>query len=316
MPNEYVSIKTVNSDQGDVANNETYIWKSLLMLSEKTYDIILLDYLLGTRPNGNGREYSHELLILLNNICNNVSGYKKNDAEKIKYYLPKNGIDDEILNNVINGIIKHKGPLGKFWIMNISSFHTAFLDRLHEQGFGYNSEHWNISRGGDPINTPALFRFSLFSIMLLQKNQGLLKSIDIIRFIYSKKIIDNRVNEWARMVFGEFILKFYTRDVLKFDKEEKSKFACSIIEVSKEQQFQSAFNLAEHFRHLLYLLAFDAGFNMQTVWEELQLIKRKIAEIKDKVNEDKDKENDFGELHKIFEVIECYIVKSLQQYNQ
>lgn len=296
--NGNISIDTVNTRDESENKKDAIIWKALKKLSQKTYDIVLLDYLLGNRPKTQtGREYSHELLILINNICNKENGYKKGNSEELNKYIPKKA--KENIESVIEGIINNKGPLGKFWILNISSFHTAFLDRLREQGLGHNSEHWYLSRGGDPVNTPELFRFSLYSFMLLQQNQTFLDIKDIAEFLGKKIVKSKNLNAVVRNFFGEFILKFYSTEVLKKDKLNDSAFARSVLNNNEQLN-----NLLEHFRHLLYQIAFDSGSNMQIAWEELQLIKRKVEE-SNKTEQFKD----------IFNNIEDYIVYTIQLYN-
>ncbi|MFW6247238.1 MAG: hypothetical protein ACOC22_03655 [bacterium] len=286
------------------------IWKTLVKLSEKTYDIILLDYLLGDskRPYVD-REYSHQLLNIVNNIFKEEAGYggKKIDGnisyEEILLYHPDyydkkgkeiktdvkiNKIIDKI-EKVVEGIKAHKGPLNKFWIINISSFQTAFLDKMREQGLGHNNPNWTLSRGGDPVNTPQLFRYGLYRLMRLQQKSIMFNVDDILSFFDANPIPDDKkqpgnidirdykMKTWSRNVFGCFISRFYSREMLDKDKTNKSKFAeTAIDQTEKKQDIKRAYNLVEHLRHLLYILAFDPGSSMPLALQQLDIVRRKL----------------------------------------
>lgn len=314
----------------DDDDNSNLIWKTLKKLSVNTYDIIFLDYLLGDNDQRiNQREYSHELLLLLDGICSNKSGFRKNDFLGLIEYLPENWLiynthqnkyevsnweHIKNINKVIEGIKQRKGPLGKFWFFNISSFQSAFLDRLREQGLGHNSEHWFLSRGADPVNTPELFRYSLFNFLLLQQKQAIFTIENLVDFFCEKgniEALNNSFNadKWARTIFGSFIHRFYSKDILKKDMENGSKFAKSVIELANEDNnaISSAYNLVEHFRHLLYLLAFDSGMNMQIAWEELRLIRRKLNSLDSGGTEISFPPDKKEKIFSIFNKIEIYI---------
>ncbi len=305
---------SVNNFKRDKINilieNATSLGNAIQKISKSTYDIILLDYLLDKKQNGQ-REYSHNLLKVIANICSNKEGYKENDYKKLELYCIDRLIDeqknDEIYNDIISGIIKNKGPLGKFWFLNISSFQSAFLDRLQEQGLGHNCEHWYLSRGGDPVNTPKLFKYTFLRFMELQTNFVIYDTKKIIAFFENRPLGQSgnscEAGTWARTIFGEFIFKFYSRDIINHDVNNSSGFACSVNDITKkEEKYRKAYNLTDHFRHLLYLLAFDSGLNMQIAWEELQLIKRKL------INENTEK------IKNTFENIEICIAKVLNEF--
>lgn len=293
----------INKTNSDIEENKiAIIWKTLKKLSVKSYDIILLDYLLGDSPNIKGREYSHDLLNIIDEICR---GKDVDNYDKIRKFVPTDAEGE--IEKVICGILKNKGPLGQFWFLNISSFESAFLDRLREQGLGHNNEHWYLSRGGDLVNTPKLFMHALFRFMKLQISFSLYDKKTILNFFEDRPIIQSdksyETGNWARVVFGEFIHKFYSREIINHDVRNKSLFATSVSELTnKEESFREAYNLTDHFRHLLYLLAFDSALNLQIAWEELQLIKRKLGDYSIRMKD-------------IFKEIEKYIANTLNNYN-
>ena len=226
---------------------------------------------------------------------------------------------------IIHGIRKNKGPLNKFWIMNISSFQTAFMDRMREQGLGHNNPHWTLSRGGDPVNTPQLFRYSLYRLMRMQQKTILFNVDDIIQFFGGNPVPNNNgeIKHWARNVFGCFISRFYSREMLEKDRGHKSLFAISALDLAdKDQNVKQAYNLVEHFRQLLYILAFDPGSNMPLALQQLYIIRRKLNNNKDnKYNNDNNDNNDNNSNNpaksletNLFSKIEEYCIKVIHNH--
>ncbi|NQU88752.1 MAG: hypothetical protein HQ541_23665, partial [Mariniphaga sp.] len=112
-----------NSDGDD--NSKDIIWKALCKLAESSYDIILLDYLLGDSSTSHReREYSHELLKIITGIFNeeacygggeNYSGIIRYKPTNVKPHLNKSPAQ------IVKGIKLNRSPLNKYWILNISS---------------------------------------------------------------------------------------------------------------------------------------------------------------------------------------------------
>lgn len=154
-------------------------------LQEGTYDIILLDFLLGYDEN-NEREYGYQLL--------------------------KNIDDHENLSS-------RKNPLNYYWILIISAFPHAFFDKLREQRLSYHSNHWHLARGADPINTPELFKYSLYRLMQLQIEEvDFTKQIIAEHFRYQFISARNdEIREWAKSYYQIFISKFGKIHILKND---------------------------------------------------------------------------------------------------
>ncbi len=105
-------------------------------MEKKTYDLIFLDYLLGTENgNRNKREYGFRFLI-------NLLDDNREDAPKFR-----------------------RDFLGKYWIFPISSFPHALPDKLTQLGISHLHEIWHISQGGDPITTPHLYAHNLYRFL-------------------------------------------------------------------------------------------------------------------------------------------------------
>lgn len=242
----------------------------------QSFDIILLDYLLGHKQDDKG----------------NVIGVREYGYELFPYLFKKP--------------LKEKRPLmGKFWIMNISSFDTAMTDRIREQGYTFNNEVWNMSRGGDPVNTPELFQYMLLRMMEMQINQALswseefdshtLSDIsDLISHLYSVNTVkknhsdldglinldfpggtritidqnnagdqneeeeEEEENEQYIVRFEKVAEVFATIQQLRQDSKNGSAFAKSVLIKLKDQQEKDKLRILSHYRELLYQLSFHS----------------------------------------------------------
>lgn len=236
--------------------------KAIERIKNKTYDIILLDYLLGVNEEKKRREYGYEFL---KHIEDKKSSLKK-----------------------------YKGPLTRFWIFPVSVFSNAMLDRLREQGLNHINQNFFISRGGDPINTPHLYRYNLYKFLNLQIEQTLYTKKSIVEFLSENEIIgtksskiDDEVRLWAKRVFGSFIFKFGKREVLEIDKASGSEFAKSVLQFLNDKH-KTDYRFYDHVRQLLYLLAYGTGFHVSQMWELSNFVEYEIFERCDNI---KDVEN-------------------------
>jgi len=296
IESENIQIISVSNPKSSVKfQKRNIIWKALKKLSQETYDVILLDYLLGENKKKKGtREYSHELLNLLDKILAKENGYNLDDYSELAFYMQTKTIDKsdnekKLIKLLIEGINRNKGPLGKFWIFNISSFQTAFLDRLREQALGHNSEHWYLSRGGDPVNTPELFKYTFFSFLSLQLSHVIFTKDELIKFIIQNKIfkknnkdeLDLRV--WAKGAYGSFMYRFGKREIISKDFENQSAFAGSVIKYLNNQIELEERTYYDQLRQLLFQLAYGTGYNIRQTIELFYLVKQELqnTELKD-----------------------------------
>ncbi|MCB0594506.1 MAG: TIR domain-containing protein [Lewinellaceae bacterium] len=122
---------------GITSSDKEIISQGVKKLKETSYDIILLDYLLGqSESNPKLKAYGHEFLLEM-----------------------ATGSDRKLL---------HRGPMGRFWVFPISSFPHAFTDKLHQLNIDGSNRRWYIAYGGDPITTPELFRTNFYRLILRQ----------------------------------------------------------------------------------------------------------------------------------------------------
>lgn len=135
-------------------------------LRGQSCDVIFLDYLLGQSSEAwSQREYGHEFLLEL------------------------------ATNQSAHGTAR-RGPLGRYWVFPISSFPFAFGDKLRQLGMEGTSDLWYISDGGDPITTPAMFRFNFLRLALLQISKCYLHPHALARLVERFAPFTDR-SEWA-----------------------------------------------------------------------------------------------------------------------
>jgi len=213
------------------------------------YDIILLDYLLGenTKDKTKAREFGSDFLKILN---------KTFDENK-----KSNPDDNKIKNN--------KGPLGHFWIFPISVFSYAMLDEIHQQGLGHISNHWYLSAGADPVNTPQLFRYNLYRFMNLQIKTAPINLDGFMEGSFKSKV--EMIGTSARDCHPEFTTLRSRYNILNKDKTHNSLFANSILKKIEEGKPPG---LWDHLTHLIYLLAYGAGVEWPEMWEEYNYVKQ------------------------------------------
>ena len=219
--------------------------------SKEIYDIILLDYLLGEKDNTGQREYAFHFL-------------KELDKKEKK----------------LTNISTENKLFGKYWIMNISSFGSAMIDRMRERGYLLNDTHWNFFRGGDPISTPQLFLYNLFKLMNLQMSEAIGWSFDfddkllnkikqnqgIIKDKNSDELERNRPN-WI-IEFNNVSKIFATYQYLL--QQKTSEFSKSIATYLESKEEKDKLEILSHYRDLLYHICFHNTKNNENILIEYQ----------------------------------------------
>ena len=79
-----------------------------------------------------------------------------------------------------------KGPFDKHWIFPVSVFSDAMFSSLQEKNIQNIEQDWNLVRGADPINSPHLFRSSLYEFMELQLKKVDYNEIHLFQFLAQK----------------------------------------------------------------------------------------------------------------------------------
>ena len=304
---EQKNLKNLSIKMVCVKSNDAALEK---LLSAEKYDIVLIDYLLGTNKN-NEREYSTEML-------------KKIEKE----FKGK--------DKIIQGIY------GKFWFFYISAYDVAVHERLLEKQFLHITEYWHIEEGACPINTPQLFRYLLFSYMKRQidvitrpqekikdKNEQPIKLISVIDLLNHIFRDISEVRNRAIENFNNLLKLRLTYDKIKYDtywkyiekgeenirvrrekdNREKSELIPSLFpDIS---HYDNAF--WEHIMHLSYLIAFGTIRQWHDMWEEFMLIKPYLQKAYDERDGKKMSLN--PKAKDVIKYIETYIT-SLQNQSQ
>lgn len=172
-----------------------------------TFDLVLLDYLLGnSAPGSNEKSYGYEFLLELatgNNQC-------------------------------------ARGALGRFWIMLTSSFPFAFSDKLRQLNIDGSTYRWHIANGGDPITTPEFYKLSILRILLRQISGCYLFESALMRQIDRFDGIKD-VGQWCNALINRIAEEDRTYETLLSDSERKSMFAETMCLFLSEQKEYSAF---------------------------------------------------------------------------
>ena len=177
----------------------------------------------------------------------------------------------EIQKKENDDLRKNIGPLNKFWFFPVSAFSYAMMDELRESGLGYEEDHWHISSGSDPINTPWLFKYKLIKFIKLQI-ELLNKNIpSFFNEFHSHRI---NIQESAQNSYATLIALRKDYYSLKNDNQKKSIFAKSMLEYFEKNNAPN--HIWEHLNHLIYLLAFGSGTEWAEMWEEYVFIKNYI----------------------------------------
>ncbi len=170
-------------------------------MKSQVYDVLLLDYLLGSaQKKRKRREYGHDLMARLRNE-------HKSSAAALKI-----------------------GPLGKYWICPISSFPYALKDKLWQLGIHAYDDLWRLSDGGDPICTPALFKYNLLSLFKRQVEESYFSVEELMHWCKRLDDIDDH-ERWAKIALRELKINKLRQESLERDEKDGSVFATSMQQI-------------------------------------------------------------------------------------
>lgn len=293
---------------------------ALTLLSYARFDIVLLDYLLGSRKNG--REYSYTLLKKIKHRW---------EQEESREDKPEEEKDDKQKNFPPTLF----GPNGKLFFMHISAFVPAIAERLQEQMLVRDTKYWHIARGACPINTPQLFLFYFFSLMEKRYSElngnkepagessvstqtstlvGLLYAIfgpdgaaGRAGFISVKNNAVKRFNELLGLRRRYDILR--RNDVVR---EDPARDWChrkgSLLVYSLFPDIECYSNSCwEHVQHLIYLIAFGTVRQWPEMWEEYLFVRERL-QAAERIMEDRIRHYPFFDGEMLTDKIEKYIV--------
>ncbi len=271
--------KTEGEIKREVDQADVEIWgaesikEAFQLLGDKEigeFDIILLDYLLGSHSftddefgkefrSKSTREYGHEFL-------------KRLEAK----LSSDNPIPDDT----------KVGLAGKHYFMFISAFTTAVGERLRSERLSRNTERWYIAEGACPTNTPSLFKYYLANIMerriselgidslnentILNEATSIYCKIDKTDDEPDKSDIPS-VRKRAYQSYRKILGFHYDYFTLK-EYQEKSLLVASFM---KENPRLGA--MLEHLLQLVHLTAFGTVLQWPEMWEEYQYVTRTIG---------------------------------------
>ena len=238
-------------------NNEDALKK----ITEKNYDIILLDYLLAGPAEE--RELGIDFLKKISNTENN-SNYKK-------------------------------GPNDRYWIFSVTSFSWAFIDHMKEEGMSLNDNIWTFTRGADPINTPNAFLYYLTEFLHVQFSEFHFKKS--IETIWRESLLQLKEGEpfkraWAHNTLSKLINSANKIEVLRNlagkmsgkqgDNSTNSLFAQSYLTTSfhkgqANQEVESG--LYGFLTNFLFILSFSDGNKWEELKTNLDIIERKVPQV-------------------------------------
>ncbi|MBX2929724.1 MAG: TIR domain-containing protein [Saprospiraceae bacterium] len=201
-------------EYGYTAGGTGIIKKGIEKLKEKSFDIILLDYLIGqSEINPTLKAYGHEFLLEMTTVAE-------------------------------NGANLRRGPAGHFWIYPISSFPNAFTDKLRQLNIDGSNRQWFIANGGDPISTPELFRINFYRLILRQITEYYLHEVALERWTGQFIGIGDK-DVWCQQVKLQIGIEKQKVDILG-NYRDSSIFLKKIDSFLEEQQhYKDFWNLLE-----------------------------------------------------------------------
>lgn len=197
------------------------------------YDIILLDYLFSV-PDHN-LHYGSDLLEAIDENTARLQG---------------------------------KSILQKYWIHPISVFPEAMLSAFQEKSLQHIEKNWLLARGADPINTPSLFRCSLYEFMQVQFQKLELDEPKLWRFLAYISILEtgeHKVNTGKALAALYQLLEEFSAIE---GAPKGSAIRESVYDMLQNEKYRAGKALLDHLRQLLYLLAYSKGFDAEAIERE------------------------------------------------
>ena len=249
---EYLSSKLNNIDlRIDLESlnlKDNHTSKTIELLENQIFDIILLDYYFG-----DNNEFENRLGIqILSKIKSNSEIYKK-----------------------IN-------QFGKLWIFFISVYPDALKHHLEAKGMSSISPFWYLSEGADPINTPYLF-LSKFLTFLdnYDEKQGYHENNNLINFIDEIISTITELNEnnnptqsiEREKLYYQFVkLKDKHHRVFRRNEFNSIGFSYSN-QLLKNIFYNTNSDFWNHLHNLIYLIIFGEELLNEKMWNELGRLK-------------------------------------------
>lgn len=265
--------------------------EALTLLKCYKFDVILLDYLLGSHSltEDSIRRYATEQGLGVESLEKMVESWKKDtnsSSREYGYQLLK------YLKLILESsdTSPFSGPSECQFFMFISAFTTAVYERLRAEGLNRSEKYWYIAEGACPTNTPELFRYYLMRVMDRRLEQTGIKDLSESHIMETAlKIYDvsadtatgliSSVRRNAYKEYHKILGLHYDYRVLKND-QGKSRLIDSFVE---NKVHMGA--MLEHLLQLVHLTAFGTVRQWPEIWEEYKFFVRTLNVDKESIRE-------------------------------
>lgn len=248
------------------------------------------------RPNGQPEEL--DFISEFRSMMNQPEDYNESffDIVLIDYRLGDNQFSTRIFEEFKSKKIKpkYRGPRERTWFFPISVFSFAMMEDFRQAGYTMNDKDWIIARGADPVNTPELFKYSLFKFMEMQLNEvnrfrdDSISSIEpyeplSIISLFENYFLDGQdIHESAHKNYRKFLRFMHTYTQLQREREAGSLFARSVLAESDTGEI-----IWDHIHQLMFMLGHEPAYEWPKMWDEMLIIE---SYLKTKLNLPKDKD--------------------------
>ena len=187
--------------------------KLMIANNAEMYDIILLDYLFTRTPEKGAKDNNHKDVKQVENLPQYCTKFLESLKEKF--------------NDL------QKGPGGKFWILPVSVFNEAVQSEMIISNISETDVEYTITTGADPICTPELFRWKMFSLVNMIEDklfsrrelvEELLEKLGNIKIGYNSfdTSIPEKIWEILEEYYAEIVREYGKFIQLKNDAKKKS----------------------------------------------------------------------------------------------
>lgn len=248
------------------SNSKTfYIWKALKDIYKENRNFEL-DFVTDIKKaksllagNNNGRHYD---IILLDYLLKSDIGSS---------FIKAIADDDE------GEFTEHSGLFKKYWIFPVSAFSSAMSVEMSSGKLKPIEKSYILHPGADPVNTPQLFRDSLYKFLEGQYNEiQLLEHRGLGKLFEELFPCDSSldVRQQAKKNYNKIINIIHTIASLRDSKEKGSIFAEWVL--SQPSCIDEVF--LEHLQHLIFMLAHEPAHEWPIMWDEFNFVRGKLEE--------------------------------------
>ncbi|MEO0639230.1 MAG: hypothetical protein AAFY70_05870, partial [Bacteroidota bacterium] len=245
--------------------------------SPRRPDVLILDYFFGIEEMDPEQQYGHKFIRQLK------EGYIPSEEKEEE--------NNELHDKKGKQLHPRTRAFGKYWIFPISAFEYAFRSHLRLMGDSTNLSHIEIGDGADPINSPELFRYLLFSFLRYQKEQITISLEEVKpRIEFELELLKAGNEDASDTDKPEDIIDFdklqtilsryyywmvdFTNRLLRLNQEKlHSQLAQSYLrEESDEEHLLKAAII--HFQTMIQLITYGTKWDAPRIWKEFKILKK------------------------------------------